>query len=45
MKILERKILQDTGMGENLFNMVLETKHECKNRQMLLHHTKKTCIV
>lgn len=34
MKILKGKILQDMEMGKNLFNLVPETKHENKNRQM-----------
>lgn len=34
MKILQGKMLQDMGMGKNLFSLVPETKHENKNRQI-----------
>lgn len=34
MKILQGKMLQDMGIEKNLFNLVSETKHENKNRQI-----------
>lgn len=34
MKISQGKMLQDMGMGKNLFNLVPETKRESKNRQI-----------